>query len=74
MGLKFIAVGSKVWAGQQAAGTVTSTALSVKYGPIALAMIKKPHYETGARVTIGAPESGVEGTIVSLPFSEEHAE
>ena len=66
-----VAAGAKVWAGKQAAGSVTSTTLSGRYGPIALAMIKRPHYETGAPVTIGNQESGVAGTIVNLPFSAE---
>jgi folate-binding protein YgfZ len=64
-----VAVGSTVFAGKQAAGTVTSTALSSKFGPIALAMIKRPHNETGADVTIGDQDSGVLGTVADLPFS-----
>ncbi len=66
-----VAAGSKVWAGKQAAGTVTSAVLSGRYGPIALAMIKRPHFETGTQVTIGEPDNGVSGKIVDLPFSRE---
>lgn len=63
-----VTVGSKVWSGKQAAGTVTSTALSPQFGPIALAMLKRPHHDIGTEVTVGEPGTGTQGVVSGLPF------
>ncbi len=63
-----VSVGAKVWIGKQSAGTVTSTVQSPQFGPIALAMIKRPHHEIGTEVTVGEQGSATRGTVSGIPF------
>jgi folate-binding protein YgfZ len=61
--------GARLWAEGKPAGTVTSVAHSPRFGWIALAVVKRPHFEPGSRVALG--EAGSPGTaeVTSLPFS-----
>ena len=62
--------GEKVWAGGRPAGTVTSAVVSPRFGPIALAVIKRPHHEPGTQLVVGAEPAGqTAATVESLPFS-----
>jgi folate-binding protein YgfZ len=49
------------------AGVVTSAALSPTYGPIALAVVKRPHNTPGVVVSAG----GQTATVANLPFAAD---
>jgi folate-binding protein YgfZ len=49
-------------------GTVTSAAESPRFGAIALAVVRRPHFEPQTSVTVG--DSSVTGEVVALPFGE----
>ncbi len=59
--------GASVTVEGRTAGEVTSAAISPDYGPIALAILRRPHHEPGTRVDV----AGVAGTVVGLPFGSE---
>jgi tRNA-modifying protein YgfZ len=48
-------------------GMITSTAVSPRLGPIALAILRRPFDEPGRRVALGDPK-GPSATVVPLPF------
>jgi folate-binding protein YgfZ len=48
-------------------GEITSTAVSPRLGPLALAILRRPFDEPGRKVTLGEA-SGPAGKVVSLPF------
>ena len=53
-------------------GTVTSVADSSRFGPIALAYLKRPHHQPGTRVLAVSPTAGsVPATVVALPRDEQ---
>lgn len=56
-------VGAKVAADGKSVGVVTSAGLSPRMGAIALAMLKRPHFEGGTPVVVG---EGITGEVVSL--------
>lgn len=61
--------GAQASAGGKPAGTVTSAAISPRFGPIALAILKRPHHEPGTRLAVereGGPASAI---VAPLPFS-----
>jgi folate-binding protein YgfZ len=63
------APGDKVWADGRVVGTITSAAISPAFGPIALAVIRKPHHEPGTSVQVGTePETASPARIAALPF------
>jgi folate-binding protein YgfZ len=65
-------VGEKVWADGKAVGTVTSVVESPRFGPIALAVIKRPYNEPGESLQVGFEfEAGQPATISSLPFGKK---
>ncbi len=57
--------GESVQAEGRAVGVITSAAISPRHGPVALAVLKRPHHEPGASVTVG---DGVSAQVSSLPF------
>jgi tRNA-modifying protein YgfZ len=57
--------GDEIEAQSRAVGRITSTALSPRFGAIALALVRR-EAPPGSRVTVGP---GVAGEIVELPFS-----
>lgn len=61
--------GIRIWAGGRAVGTVTSAAESPRFGPLALAVIKRPYHEPGSQVTLGG-ETGQAAAVVALPFGQ----
>jgi folate-binding protein YgfZ len=63
-----VTAGLPVLAEGRAVGTVTSFAQSPVYGPIALAILKRPFHEPGREVQVGEGES-VRATVSALPFA-----
>lgn len=62
--------GEKVWAEDRPVGTVTSMVVSPRYGPIALAVIKRPYNEPGTKLTVGTDaDQQTAATVEGLPFS-----
>jgi folate-binding protein YgfZ len=55
----------------QPVGKLTSTAQSPRFGPIALAIIKRPHNQPGSEIRVGNQEKNIIGSISSLPFQEK---
>ncbi len=51
------------------AGEVTSAVVSPRFGPIALAVLKRPHFEPGTVVSVVAGDEAVRGEVVPLPFA-----
>jgi folate-binding protein YgfZ len=58
------APGAKVTAAGAAAGEVTSAVVSPRHGAIALAVLKRPHFEPGTPVEV----DGAAGVVTALPF------
>ena len=54
---------------QQPVGKVTSLAVSPRFGPVALAIVKRPFYEAGNELVIGEKSEGVLAKTVELPFN-----
>lgn len=50
-------------------GEVTSYAHSPRFGHIALAIVRKPHHETGTEMVITGSGEDVHASVTSLPFS-----
>jgi folate-binding protein YgfZ len=61
--------GTRLLADGAAAGEITSAAVSPRFGPIALGVIKRPHYEVGTRLQVDVEEQ-VTVEVVTLPFQE----
>lgn len=68
-----VAAGLPVFVEGRAIGAVTSFAQSPVYGPIALAILKRPFHEPGREVQVGAGE-GIRATVSGLPFSSDPPE
>jgi folate-binding protein YgfZ len=64
-----VAAGAAVTVEGRDVGTVTSAAPSPRFGPLALAVIKRPHFAPGTAVALKADETSVAGTVVALPFA-----
>ena len=63
-------IGSPVWQAERSIGRVTSTALSPRFGPVALAIIKRPHHEPGTIVKVGSHANQAhEAWVSGLPFA-----
>jgi folate-binding protein YgfZ len=62
------AAGERIYADGKPAGTLTSFAQSPRFGPIALAIVKRPYFQPGTRVAVGSVASEASATVVSLPF------
>lgn len=61
--------GDFVWVDNRAIGKVTSFAISPRFGPIGLAILRRPHFEAGTQVQIGSqPDQSQEAIVCSLPF------
>jgi aminomethyltransferase len=64
------AAGVPVEIDEKEVGVVTSSTLSpvLSMAPIALATLKRPHFEIGTKVMVPAEGQRVEATVVDLPF------
>jgi folate-binding protein YgfZ len=63
-----VADAKRIYADGKPAGTLTSFVQSPRFGPIALAILKRPYFQPGTRVVVGSPSSEAVATVVSLPF------
>jgi folate-binding protein YgfZ len=67
--------GEKVWAGERLVGEITSSAVSPRFGSIALGVLRKPHFEPGSQLRVGADASNAQPALcVTLPFSASENE
>jgi folate-binding protein YgfZ len=53
---------------QQPVGKVTSMALSPRFGPIALAIVKRPYHQPGNELLTGDGEQSITAKTTALPF------
>ena len=58
--------GDKLRAAGKNAGTITSVAHSPQRGPLALAILKRPHFENGTQLTIENDENTIEATVETI--------
>lgn len=61
-----VTVGADVMVEGRNIGVVTSAAQSPRFGPIALAVVKRTHHEVGTAASIGE----VTGEVVPIPFTQ----
>jgi glycine cleavage system aminomethyltransferase T len=52
------------------AGTITSAVESPRLGPVALAVLKRPHNQPGTPVTVLHEERATAGMVAALPLAE----
>jgi len=66
---KLVESGSQVEVEGKTVGTVTSVADSPRFGPIALAYLKRPHFQPGNPVSVVSPTAdSVLAAVVTIPF------
>jgi folate-binding protein YgfZ len=63
-----VSAGERIYVDGKPAGTLTSFAESPRFGPIALAILKRPYFQPGNQVSVGSPTSRENAKVVSLPF------
>jgi len=63
-----VIAGDSVFADDKPVGQITSCALSPHFGPIALAVLRRPYNEPGTPVVVGQSASSVHATVTLLPF------
>jgi folate-binding protein YgfZ len=56
----------------QPAGKITSIANSPRFGPIALAIVKRPHTQPGEKLRAGEQEFGIIALLSEIPFQEHN--
>jgi folate-binding protein YgfZ len=64
-----VTVGAAVTVEGRTVGTITSAAVSPRLGAIALAVVRRPHFEPQTNVIVG--DDGVAGEVVGLPFGDK---
>jgi folate-binding protein YgfZ len=66
-----VPAGLRLWTEGKPAGTLTSTAVSPRFGAIGLAIVKRPHDQPGTTLAAGdsAATSNVPAVISALPFA-----
>ncbi|MFZ6027205.1 MAG: YgfZ/GcvT domain-containing protein [Chloroflexota bacterium] len=62
-----VSVGAEVLVDARPVGEITSFAVSPRFGPLALAVLRRPHHEPGTQVTVGV----LAGRVVALPAGRE---
>lgn len=65
--------GLTVEAEEKPVGKVTSAVVSPRFGPIALAVVRRPFHTPGTEVSVRAAEGRVTAVVTSLPFRETEA-
>lgn len=60
--------GSTITVEGKQAGAITSAAQSPRFGPIALAVLKRPYHEPGTVVAVQSEGLEIHGSVVELPF------
>jgi glycine cleavage system aminomethyltransferase T len=63
-----VPAGTRLTAAKKPIGRVTSCVHSPRFGPIALAVLKRPHDEPGSEVLAVTDEGTVRGKVSSIPF------
>ncbi len=66
------AVGSEVLCEDKSVGKITSSAESPRFGPLALAVLKRPCFAPGTQVRVEqtpGSEGQIDGVVVDLPFA-----
>ena len=63
-----VATGERIYVDGKPAGTLTSFVQSPRFGPIGLAILKRPYFQPGNQVSVGSPANQEIATVVSLPF------
>ena len=65
-----LSLGERLWPPQEErpAGSVTSAAISPRFGPIALGIIRRPFDEPGTRLAVGEPSGDRFAMVTALPF------
>jgi len=56
----------------QPVGKITSIAVSPRFGPIALAIVKRPYTQPGDKLRIGDQEPSIFASISEIPFQQNH--
>ncbi len=64
-----VAPGTEVRAEGKPVGKVTSAVVSPRFGPIALAVLRRPYHEPGTEVTLGRGDDIARGVVTTLPFA-----
>jgi glycine cleavage system aminomethyltransferase T len=64
-----IPVGAQLFAEGKPAGFITSTVPSPRYGPIALAIVKRPYHNPGIELHAEEGDNRVTALVTRLPFS-----
>ena len=62
--------GAPVQVAGHTAGAITSAAVSPRLGPIALAILRRPHFEPGLAVTVATDMGLIAGRTAALPFAD----
>ncbi len=63
-----VSMGAAVLVEGRSAGEVTSAAVSPRFGPIALAVLRRPHFAPGTPVHVTDATGEAKGIVVPLPF------
>lgn len=63
-----VAPGAAIQVDGRSAGVITSAVESPVFGPVALAVIKRPHHAPGTAVTVTAGDGTISGMVCALPF------
>jgi folate-binding protein YgfZ len=63
--------GGRLYAEDRPVGTLTSAALSPRFGPLGLAVVRRPFHQLGSLLSLGKPEEGGSqpAQVVPLPVS-----
>ena len=64
-----VAAGAHLSVDGKPVGNLTSSVISPIYGPIALAIVRRPHHEPGSLVEIETPQGKLQATVCLIPFS-----
>ena len=61
--------GNSIWVEERLVGKITSTGISPRFGPIGLAMIKRPFFEPDTHIQVGShPDQSQQASVCKLPF------
>jgi tRNA-modifying protein YgfZ len=63
-----VSTGAEIRVKGRAAGTITSSGLSPRFGPVALGIIKRPFYVPGTHVLVLDHGKEIEASVSSIPF------
>jgi folate-binding protein YgfZ len=63
-----VTVGAAVQVEGRTVGAITSVVQSPRHGPIALAVIRRPHHAPGITVAVADAVGAISGVTVALPF------